>query len=170
MYSVLWLSRRKNKEKGFNFSKLYIRYLTWSLIESFGVSSRDVIILHKKIIRIITNSEFRCHTPPLFFDLKLLTIKDIYSLKLAISLHNFQNDKYTGSNNFIPLQNVHSHNTRLSNKNNYYQHQTSTNLAKSTYSSAAIRFWRSVPENIKSSSLVVFLFSMSSIQLFKSEF
>ena len=122
-----------------------------------------LIILHKKIIRIITNSEFRCHTPPLFFDLKLLTIKDIYSLKLAISLHNFQNDKYTGSNNFIPLQNVHSHNTRLSNKNNYYQHQTSTNLAKSTYSSAAIRFWRSIPENIKSSSLPVFKIKLKEI-------
>ena len=123
-------------------------------ITSWGSAPKSLmqplVTIQNKIVRILTNSEFRCYALPLYFDLKFLTVTDVYNLKLAISIHNVQNNKFTGFNNLIPLKNVHSYNTRLSNKNNYFQNQSTP------CSSASIKFWRSIPENIKSSSLASF--------------
>ena len=112
----------------------------------------------------MTNSDFRCHTPSLFFDLNLLTITDIFNLKSAISIHNIQHNNFTGSSNLIPLKHIHQHNTRLSSKNNFYQQQVVTNLGRSTFSSAGIKFWRSIPEDIKCSNLPLFKTKLNTIQ------
>ena len=129
-------------------------------ITSWGKAPISVLqpleILQRKLIRIMTNSDFRCHTPPLFHSLKLLTISDIYKLNLAISIHNIQNNKFTGSNNLVLLKDSHSYFTRLSSNNNYFQPQTFSNLGLSTHSAAGLKFWRLIPNSIKSKPLPSF--------------
>ena len=105
--------------------------------------------LHNKILRIITFSDFKSPSAPLYFKLQMLTITDIYNLKLATLIHNIHNHKFTGSNNLVLLQDFHSYQTRLANSNNFFQQFTSSNLTQSTFSSAGLRFWRSLPNDIK---------------------
>ena len=69
----------------------------------------------------MTFSDFLSHAAPLFHKLQLLTITDIYNLNLAIMIHNFQNNKFTGTTDLITLDKFHNYNTRLSSNNNYYQ-------------------------------------------------
>ena len=129
-------------------------------ITSWGNAPNSVLkpleILQRKIVRIMTFSDFRSHAPPLFHFLKLLTVADIYKMKLAISIHNIQNNKFIGSSILVPLQNIHSYSTRLSCNNNYFQHRFVSSLGLSTFSSSGLQFWRQIPTELKSKSLLSF--------------
>ena len=44
-------------------------------------------ILHKKVVRIMTNSDYCEHTFPLFKDLKILKLSDISNLSIAVYMY-----------------------------------------------------------------------------------
>jgi hypothetical protein len=72
-------------------------------------------ILQKKAIRIITNSSYNCHTNPLFFNLRLLKIKDIYKLscsKICYRMKKYDLPEYHSLQLNQNLQSIH---TRQSN-------------------------------------------------------
>lgn len=65
-------------------------------------------ILHKKIIRIITNSDFLAHTPPLFKSMNVLQLSIAsYMFKLSIASYMF---KHLNSNH-IPITLSHHYST-----------------------------------------------------------
>ena len=115
-----------------------------------------ISILQRRIIRIITFSEFRCHTSPLFFKLNVLKLNDVYKLKLGTLFHNMINNKFTGTNNLIRLNSMHNHNTRLANTNNFYQTFSNSNLGLNTYTKMGLKFWREIPNDLKSAKLANF--------------
>ena len=45
--------------------------------------------MQKKVIRLITFSEFNAHTSPLFFQLKLLKLQDHIKLQTLYFMHQF---------------------------------------------------------------------------------
>ena len=106
-------------------------------------------ILQRRIIRLITFSDFQCHAPPLFLKLKLLTIENIYYYKLGILFHDIQH----GNINIISLNTIHSYNTRLSHNNNYFTTHSKTNLGLRTYISSGVKFWRKIPADLKALNL-----------------
>ena len=60
---------------------------TWGLA---SITALDPLVrIHKRIIRIITNSFFLSHTNPLFQKLNFLKIKDIVKLKMAKTMFCF---------------------------------------------------------------------------------
>ena len=140
-------------------------------ISSWGGASNSTLeplnVLHRKILRIITHSDFKCSAIPLFYNLKILTITDIYNLNLAIQFHNIINNKFTGINNLIALNNSHNYNTRLATSNNFYQSFSRTNLGLSTHTSAGIKFWRTIPNDLKSSNLSTFKFKLKKLLIDK---
>ena len=129
-------------------------------ISSWGGAPRStlepILILQRRIIRIITFSEFRCHTSPLFFKLNVLKLNDVYKLKLGTLFHNMINNKFTGTNNLIRLNSMHNHNTRLANTNNFYQTFSNSNLGLNTYTKMGLKFWREIPNDLKSAKLANF--------------
>ena len=66
-------------------------------------------MLQKRLVRIITNSEFLAHTDPLFYNTKILKVKDIYTYLIAIKA--YKNNIF---NNFN--YGKHAHNTRNRNR------------------------------------------------------
>ena len=104
----------------------------------------------------MTNSSFQSHSAPIFSQLKLLTITDIYKLNLAILFHNIQNNKFTGSNNLITIKQIHNYNTRLSSNRNYFQYYNKSNLGIRTFSTAGLKSWRNIPIALKSENLFTF--------------
>ena len=126
-------------------------------ISSWGGAPKStldpLIRLQKKIVRIITFSKFDSHSQPIFNKLQILNIPNLYNYSLAVELHKINcSSSNTGINHLIKLNQIHHHNTRLSNPNlhNFYQNYTRTNLSKSSYLSNGISFWRKLPSEIKS--------------------
>ena len=74
-----------------HFVPLYIlKTLYYSLVQSYmlggilawGHNTSKVFKLQKKAMRIITNSNYISHTDPIFKDLKILKIEDLYKINI----------------------------------------------------------------------------------------
>ena len=62
-----------------------------------------IVILQKRALRIMNNTEYRSHTNELFYENKILKIRDIYNFQLAVYM-------YSGSLN-TTFERNHDHNT-----------------------------------------------------------
>ena len=103
----------------------------------------QLFLLQKRLVRIITNSEFLAHTDPLFYHTKILKIKDVYTYLIAIDGY-----KKNIVNNFNYTE--HLHNTRTRNRYaipNYRRLQITERSL--TYSIPNV--WNTIPINIQNS-------------------
>ena len=130
-------------------------------ISSWGRATKSVLkplsIIQKLVLRLTIKTPYRTPSAPLFFQLKILKIDDVYKLQIAKMIHfiNNQNNTWTTSNS-IKLQKLHNHNTRVSSKYNFLISNIRTNLGKSLSAFAGAQVWREVPQSIKSLSKVKF--------------
>ena len=63
------------------YSSLFLSHINYGLL-LWGTDIARAFLLQKKMIRIITGSEYRAHSEPLFKASELLTIPDLFNLKL----------------------------------------------------------------------------------------
>ena len=86
--------------------------------------------LQKKIIRIITNSNFKEHTGPLFKELLISPLDDINNEAIALFMFRYFNNNLPSSfNDFFCLnKDVHQYNTRSS--SNVHKIQARANYQK----------------------------------------
>ena len=130
-------------------------------ISGWGRATKSVLkplsIIQKLVLRLIIKTPYRTPSAPLFFQLKILKIDDVYKLQIAKMIHfiNNQNNTWTTSYS-IKLQKLHNHNTRVSSKYNFLISNIRTNLGKSLTAFAGAQVWREVPQSIKSLSKAKF--------------
>ena len=101
-----------------NFLPLRIRKLVYnSLIRSYieygilayggstGKAMNQLKILQKKSIRIIANRENKAHSNPLFGNLEILKLHDLYELNVLSFMHDYNKSRLPISfdNTFVPL-------------------------------------------------------------------
>ena len=113
-------------------------------------------VIQRKIIRIMTFSDFQARTTPLFLKLNILKLQDIYKLNLSLLFHKIHNNEIVGQHNLTNITSIHSHNTRLSHNINYFTNYHKTNIGRSTYSAAGNKIWTSLPSNFKNKSYNTF--------------
>ena len=77
------------------YNTMFLPHINYCLL-SWGKDNDNILRLQKKAIRAISSSEYLAHTEPLFKDLNILKINDIYDYKMLIFYHNL-------SNNNVPL-------------------------------------------------------------------
>ena len=63
------------------YNSLIASYINYGLL-LWGAESYRIELLQKKAIRLITNSSYTAHTTPLFIELGLLKVQDMFKLKL----------------------------------------------------------------------------------------
>ena len=63
------------------YTSLFLSHINYGLL-LWGTDITRAFILQKKLIRIITGNEYRAHSEPLFKASELLTIPDLFNLKL----------------------------------------------------------------------------------------
>ena len=99
-----------NVLKKMYYSLAYPYFIYGSMLWGGSVAShlRPLELLQKKLIRIITGSEYLAHTNPLFASTKILKITDIH--KFIILQH-----MYKSSNFLLHRSDIHSYSTRSSN-------------------------------------------------------
>ena len=71
------------------YSYLQYRILVWS--STYPTHLRRLVLLQNRIVRVISKKGFDAHTEPLFKNLIILKLEDIYSLHLAKFMFSFKN-------------------------------------------------------------------------------
>ena len=107
------------------YFSLFHSHLSYGL-SVWGTSNEDqlskLMLLQKKIIRAITFSDFYAHTSPLFKDLNILKIRELYSHKIGSLMWDFDHNTLPNSLSslFIRRDEIHNRNLRDKDKNKIY--------------------------------------------------
>ena len=81
------LNVRLNYYYGLIYPFLSYNVCVWG--GTYASHLQPLIVQHKRLIRIITNSNYMDHTLPLFHRLNILKFEDIYKFNLLIQVHKF---------------------------------------------------------------------------------
>ena len=106
-------------------------------ISSWGSASnsnmRPLFLLQKRAMRIITHSNKRTRTTPLFSRLQILKLHDVCKLEIAKLMDKVHNKALNIcnalTNNYTLLDNIHSQNTRRKHQKNYFMTRLSSKQA-----------------------------------------
>ena len=95
-------------------------------------------------------SWIRDHTEPIFHEIKILTLSDIYFFETAKSMHRTHNKKNNIiSNLFKTAASIHKHYTRYSDKDNYYIQPTNLSLGSKAINVTGSVIWAKIPPSLK---------------------
>ena len=100
------------------YNSLILPYINFGIL-LWGFKCSNIEKLQKKAIRCITCSRYNAHTEPLFKDLKLLKISDIFTLAKLKFYYKYVNANLPVrllSFSFIPLNVIYNHSARNCNK------------------------------------------------------
>ena len=137
------------------YSSLILPYLNYGIL-AWGNTHKflldRLLLLQKKSLRIICNTNARSHTNQLFLHNKILKIEDLYSFQLGQFMYNYNNNTLPSVFNrmFPKNQSFHSYPTRQSNE--FHLPLLRTLLAKNTFIYTGPQFWNSLDDDIKNSS------------------
>ena len=113
----------------------------WS--QTYPCHLTQINVLHKKVMRIITNSDFDAHTQPLFKMLNILSLTDLSKFIIASFMY-----KATHSNNSI-MQPMHNHQTR--HQLSLYIPRPKLTLFKHSLMYLGPKLWNDIPSTLKQS-------------------
>ena len=143
--------------KNLYFSLIYPYYtycnLIWGSADNKHLNS--LVKLQKKSVRIISKVGYLEHTKPLFKNLKILQVHEIYNFNCAKfiyqcynehSLKNFKRNLHTNSN-------YHDYNTR--NKESLRKPKGRLMKFKNSFMSHGIEIWNSLHDSIKDAKTII---------------
>ena len=125
------------------YNSLILSHINYGILV-WGFKCSKLNTIQKKVIRIITCSKYNAHTDPLFKNLKLLKVEDIFIIAKIKFYHKYINQTLPLNLQNLPLfpsMDLHSHNTRFC--GNIFTHRCGHVFAKS-----CLRF--DLPETINS--------------------
>ena len=87
------------------------------------------------MLRIMTFSNRRSRINTLYKQLEILQFHDIYKLEISKLMHQLRNNNLPRilTKLFVPIQKIHTHQTRLNTKMGYFLPQTEKSLARKIY-------------------------------------
>ena len=145
---IMYKARRcLNKKSLINLYHSYIYPYLIYCIEIWGAASQchlnPIYLLQKKIIRIITFSEYLAHTAPIFIDLQILPLDKLFLDRVGIMMYKYNNGLLPDVMNTLYRRNhdVHSYNTR---NNNHLRIAAGSR----SFSNVSARVWNSLISNI----------------------
>ena len=111
--------------------------------------TKKLKVSQKKAIRVITHAQYNEHTNPLFCDLKILKLDDLYKLHVGKYMYKTANDLLPKPLKplFSPNYELHEHNTRQS--GNPHIRQWRTIKASNHIIHKGPEYWQSIATEIK---------------------
>ena len=107
---------------------------------AYSTHIQPLFVQQKRTVRIIANAGFRDHTDPLFKQLKILKLEDIYNFQLGTFMYQArQRGEYASQSS------IH---TRWSNDSRPSRHRIL--LTQHAVSYAGPKFWNSLPPHLRS--------------------
>ena len=130
------------------YSSLVLPHLQYGVL-NWGFNLGRIVKVQKKTIRNITCSRYNAHTTPLFSELKLLKLDDIFKVALLKFYFKYENDQLPSyfSTIFVPENVDHDHATR-------HRDQDRPQRPNKSSSEKTIRYFmptflESIPDSIK---------------------
>ena len=154
----------------YSIDQSYLQYAVTSWGNAAWKCLRKLQEKQNDIIRIVTNKQrFRTKLIPLYNQLNLLQIKNIYKLKGSIFMYKFHCEKlpYYFHNYFCKSLNVHSHYTRSSN-NSYFLPRSNFQMTDSSFRITGPKIWYSLPPTIQNNLNKILNSFRNSLKAFKS--
>ena len=97
------------------YNSLVLSHLNYGIL-LWGFNGERIFKLQKKVVRVITLNKYNAHTDPIFRNLNILKLNDIFTLNQLKFYHKLINDKLPQYFNQLPLYEnrlIHQHNTRI---------------------------------------------------------
>ena len=129
------------------YSKLQYGIAAWGGGPACNIE--PLLKLQKRAVRYIVHPFYKLPSHPIFKDLKLLKLHDIYRLEICKITNKMTKFDLNGELELVQLGNKHSYNTRLTTNHNYYSIPCNSNLAKTSFNYIAAKLWREVPTELK---------------------
>ena len=112
-------------------------------------------MLQKRAIRIISFAKFDEHSAPLFLKLYIIKMFDLVNFQISIFMFKLHNNLLPKifQDFFIPVNQVHSYNTRLACKKAYYLPNPRTNYGIFNIRFQGTKIWNDIQDDLKNLSL-----------------
>ena len=150
LYKLQFLPQKILKLLYYSLVSSHLSYcnIIWGLTSKSNLNR--IHKLQKRVIRIITHSNFLCHSNPLFKQMQILPIHDMISLNIATFMYTvYENVSLPKSFEDYFTQNcrIHNYDTRSSNDFHLPLHRTST--TKDTLFFYGPLLWNNLPDSVK---------------------
>lgn len=126
----------------------HLSYCISSWGNTYATHVEPLQILQNQALRIINFAPFRSHSMPLYINLGVLPINELFILNLASFMYRLvQNNIFIEG---LPREHlINTNNTRFSSRNNFLVPKVRTNHGKQTAKFAGVSTWNNIPEEIK---------------------
>ena len=131
---------------------LVMPYLNYGIL-AWGNSCKTylnkLLKLQKRAVRHICKTSFRHSSIPLFRDLHILNVYNMYNLELGVFMYKYSIDDLPTifKDYFTKRSQIHNRDTR--NMTNYNLRKNRTNFASKGVKTSGPGFWNSLPKEIK---------------------
>ena len=143
----------------FSLAYPYIQYgiPTWG--GACQTTLQPLSVKQKLIIKCMLFQSYRTSSSPLFSQLGLLKLNEVYKLQIGKILYNqIKQNNIIIIHNLTSLSDIHSYSTRSANNQNFHLPLVHSNLGKTALTYQGPIIWNSVPNDIKNSSIYQFKF------------
>ena len=132
----------------YSFIFPYVNYCIHLWGSTYQTYLKKLDVLHKKIIRIIAGVNRREHTKPLFNDLRVLTINDLFAYNIGLFMYKHHHGWLPSVlNTFRKNSDIHDHNTRQA---GYLEiPKFSSDLGKMSFKYQAVKIWNNIHKFLK---------------------
>ena len=130
----------------------YLTYCCKVWGNNYKTCIKSLFILQKRAIRIIClNTNYKCHTKPLFYQLRSINVFDIIDPNSLVFMYKaFHNSlPATLLSYFKKVNGSHNHNTRNNNLNFKVQYRRTTKKALLSICVKGSKMWNSLSPDIK---------------------
>ena len=139
----------------------YLVYCVSVWGSTYPSNLKHILVLQKKVVRIISGRAFDAHTEPIFKQLKILKLCDIFRFQVGKIMFSFQENwrlLIAFNNLFMIRSQLHSYNTR--NSSSFYTFSCRTNIRQFAIGTQGPRLFNSLNSEICNA---------ANISLFKSK-
>lgn len=112
-----------------------------------------LVCLQKRAVRVITCSEYRAHTSPIFARLGLLKLPDINKQQVLLFVYRFKNSQLPFYSNLIKPNKFHCP-YDMRNKNEFFLENYNLEVRRKCIANYGPDLWRSLSQDIKNSSSI----------------
>ena len=145
--------------------------LVWGF--TYETHINPVFLLQKRVIRTIAFETFTSPSTPIFSDLNILKLQDLFHLKLLIFVYEsiYKITPVCFHNFFETLASVHQYSTRQANKGDIFlTHQNTKQYGLRSVRYFGAKFWNDIPVDItRSLSVSIFRQKLEAF-LFKNNY
>lgn len=129
-------------------------YLIYDIVvwgHTYEYTIKPILILQKKLIRIMTFSDYKAHTNPMFLKLKLLKLPELVHFYTGLFMYDphMGNPPICFSSFFTQVKQKHNYNTRLASKCSFSLPKVRTNFGKFNIRYSGAKCWNSIDETLK---------------------